>query len=301
MVEKKNRAVIGILLLVVFFFLILVIFATYTVEALKGSKNFDDDGKGGTIAVVEITGVILDAKETIEKLVKAHEAKDVRAIFIRIESPGGAVAPVQEIYDEIVRIDQEKPVYASIGSVAASGGYYIAAATRKIFSSPGSLVGSIGVILPHVDMTSLFEWIKLKPSPIKAGKFKDIASNSRPMTAEEKTILENMLNDVHKQFIEDILKKRKNVIKKDPLDYAEGQIFSGRQAQNLGLVDELLGLWGAGRKVHKELNLSGEFGFRYIKKKKESRLIKLMDDLAESLSNLDPLAQQNSPMYLMKR
>lgn len=300
MADRRNRAVIGILLLVAFFFLILIVFATYTIEALKSAKDFEEGGKDGTIAVVKISGVILQAKDTIEKLSKANKAKDVKAIFVRIESPGGAVAPVQEIYDEIIRIDKDKPVYASIGSIAASGGYYIAAACRKIFTNAGSLVGSIGVILPHMDLTKLYDFLKLKPDPIKAGKFKDIASSSRPMTKEEKAILQDMLDDVHNQFIEDILKKRKSIIKKDPSEFAEGQIFSGRQALKLGLVDEIAGLWKAGRKVHEELEIGGEFGFRRIKKKKESKFFKLIDNITETLNDIE-IKNNNSPMYLMGR
>ncbi len=299
--ENRNRAITGILLLVFLFFIILMVFAYFTVKALKTGESFNYDGQNGTIAVVEVKGIILDSKETIRRLGKAAKASDIKAIVVRIDSPGGAIAPVQEIYHEILRIDLEKPVYSSLASVAASGGYYIASATRRIYSNAGTMVGSIGVIMPRVDMTELFKWAKLKPEPLTAGRFKDLAASYRPMSDEEREILQSMLKDDHEQFIKDILLKRKEKIKGPVENVAEGQIFTGNQAMKLGLVDEIAGLWQAGRSIHEELKLSGEFGFKYIKRKKEFRFMKLLENIDEVSSKMEFLTKWgNAPMFLMK-
>src|SRR5690606_11778859 len=162
----------------------------------------------------------------------------VKAILMRIESPGGAVGPTQEIYEEIRRIDSAydpkvkgeqkgKPVYASIGSIAASGGYYISAATRKIFANAGSLTGSIGVIMQFVDASELIEWAKVRPEIIKAGRYKDFGGPNRALTVQERELLEKTLSSVHEQFRKDILAIRQDRIQGDLNELSQGQIFSG--------------------------------------------------------------------------
>ena len=192
MSAKNNRALFGILILVLFFFLILMGFSIYTLNAFKNSENSSLSfmPKGDEIAVIEVNGVIFDSKDIVEKLGKAKRNKKIKAIIMRIDSPGGAVGPSQEIYEEIRRIDQDKekgkPVYASFASLAASGGYYIGAATRKIYTNAGTLTGSIGVIMQFVDLSQLLRWAKVDSNVIKAGKYKDIGQPGRPMTKEEK-------------------------------------------------------------------------------------------------------------------
>ncbi|OUR97456.1 hypothetical protein A9Q84_08395 [Halobacteriovorax marinus] len=283
--------------MVFLFFIILMVFATYTVKVFNDeSKIFDSNSKKGQIAVVEVTGPIMNARRTVELLLKAEEDKTVKAIIIRINSPGGAVGPTQEIYEEIRRIDgawdpkdkksKGKPIYASFDAIAASGGYYLGAAARRIYASAGTLTGSIGVIMNFTDLSKLYEFVKVSPTPIKAGKYKDIGSPHRQMTKEEQDIMNGMITVVHKQFMRDIMATRKDKIKGDIIDIAQGQIFSGEEAMRLGLVDELAGLWKAGRAIHKELGLEGEFALKYIKKKKKSNLWDLIDNLDQATSNV---------------
>jgi protease-4 len=239
----------------------------------------------------------------MEKLQIALDSKNVKAVIVRIDSPGGAVGPSQEIFEEILRVDKDKkkgkPIYASLGSIAASGGYYVASAARKIYSNSGTLTGSIGVIMQLVDVSKLMEWAKIVSNTLKAGKYKDIGQPTRPITAEEKKLIENLLEGVHKQFVRDILKRRKDKIKGDIWKLAQGQIFSGEEAKTFGLVDEIAGLYEAGRRIHKELGLKGDPDLKFIKKKRGISFFELFENLDESLSNLTLLGKNpRLPMFL---
>jgi len=309
---NKNRAVYGVLLLVFLFFIILMIFASYTINVFNKESDYSGTNKKnkGSIAVVEVAGVIMEAKKTIELLHAAEEDKKVKAIILRINSPGGAVGPTQEIYEEIRRIDSSwdtsdkkegKPIYASFGSVAASGGYYLGAAARRIYASPGTLTGSIGVIMQFMDASKLFEKVMVNQKNIKAGRYKDIGSPTRPMTLEEQKLMEGMVLGVHQQFIKDIVKNRKTKLKSDINELAQGQIFSGEEAYKTGLVDELGSMWTAGRKIHKELKLKGKFGFKYIKKKKDVSFWDILQNIDEASANVNLFSWiSKTPLLLYK-
>lgn len=294
-----------------------MIFASYTMKSIRDGEKFGLDNSGlgkDAIGVIEVNGVIMESKDTIELLHRAEREKSIKAIIVRINSPGGAVGPSQEIYQEMLRIDNEhqeskgeegKPVYASFGTVAASGGYYIASAAREIYSNPGTLTGSIGVIMKFLNLSKLYEWAKVKTTNITAGKYKDIGDPSKDMTPEEKDILERVIGGVHQQFIDHIMEKRKDKIKGDINEIAQGQIFSGQQALEYGLVDHLGGLWEAGRKIHTDLGLEGKMNLKFIKKKKPSGIWKILDDMEEVSSNIlgivskDNGLRENSFYYQM--
>ncbi len=304
MTQTRSRAIVGIFALITLLFIIFLIFAFYTISSLRStSKNIENgmfDNTEAPIAVISIKGVIMDSKKAIESLFLAEKNKNIKAIILRIDSPGGAVGPTQEIYEEIRRIDQKIPVYASFGTVAASGGYYLGAATRKIYTNAGTLTGSIGVIMQFADMSKLYEFVKIKPQVIKAGKYKDIGSPSREMTAEEKALMDNMITKVHLQFIKDIMVTRKDRIKGDVMEHAQGQIFSGEEAMELGLVDEVAGLWEAGRRIHKDLKLKGEFDMQFIKLKKKFSFTEFFEGMEEAEERLKNLfqAQTTAPLFL---
>jgi protease-4 len=195
---------------------------------------------GSKVALITVEGVILDSKEVIEQLEKYRTNPSVKAIVLRINSPGGGVAPSQEIYEEILKTRQadKKPVVASFGSVAASGGYYVASATDLIVANPGSITGSIGVLLQIPNFSGLLQKIGVKSVVVKSGQHKDLASPTREMTDAERQILQGMLDDVHNQFI-DVVAKGRQIDRKKVEAIADGRIFSGREAQSLGLVDHL--------------------------------------------------------------
>ena len=181
------------------------------------------------------------------------------------------------------------PIYASFGTVAASGGYYIGAAAREIYSNPGTVTGSIGVIMQFMDLSKLYKFAMVDQKNIKAGLYKDVGQPNRAMTAEEESLLNRMIAGVHQQFISDITRRRKKRIKGDIQQIAQGQIYSGEQAKSLGLVDQLGGLYFAGRDIHKKLKLTDEFSLRFIEKEKRSNIwqvLRSLDTLAAKLIDL---------------
>lgn len=227
------------------------IFIFFLILILVASRFFDRPARfvvRSQVGVVEVEGVIVDSKKIIEQLDAFHENSSIKAIVLRVDSPGGGVGPSQEIYDEVKRIDADKPVVVSMGSVAASGGYYIAAPARVIFANPGTITGSIGVIMEFANFQELLDKIGLRSEVVKSGKHKDIGSPVRPMTEEDRALLQAMIDDVHSQFVDSVAAGRQLDVRK-VRSLADGRIFSGRQARELGLVDELGGLEAAIRRA----------------------------------------------------
>ncbi|HEY6973830.1 MAG TPA: signal peptide peptidase SppA [Nitrospiraceae bacterium] len=192
------------------------------------------------IALVRIEGVILDSQTTVGELKRFGENPSIKAIVLRIDSPGGGVVPSQEIYDAVQRVRNKsnKAVIASMGTVAASGGYYIAAATDRILANPGTLTGSIGVIMEMANIEGLLKKIGVEGVVIKSGRYKDVGSPLRKMSDEEQALLQSVMDDVHKQFIEAVAAGRSLEVA-DVKALADGRIFTGRQAKDAKLVDEL--------------------------------------------------------------
>ncbi len=207
------------------------------------------------IALVRIEGAILDSNQTVSELKRFGKNPLVKAIVLRIDSPGGGVVPSQEIHDAVKRVrdKHKKIVVASMGSVAASGGYYIAAATDHILANPGTLTGSIGVIMEIVNLEGLFKKVGVKSIVIKSGRHKDLASPFREMSAEDRRILQSVLDDVHQQFIQAVAEGR-SLSPDDVRLLADGRIFTGRQAQDMHLVDGLGNLDDA---IHVAADLAG--------------------------------------------
>lgn len=191
----------------------------------------------GKIGVVEIKGLITSAEKPIRELTEFRKDRHIRAIVLRIDSPGGAVGASQEIFEEVRRTDQVKPVVASLGSIAASGGYYAALGARKVIASPGTLTGSIGVIIKFPNLTEIFDKIGYHSEIVKSGKLKDIGAMNRPMTAEEKALLQDIIDNVHQQFVSAVAKSR-HLSHEQALKLADGRIFSGEQALKSGLIDQ---------------------------------------------------------------
>lgn len=193
---------------------------------------------GDKIAVVEVDGIITESESISKQIKEFGERDDIKVIVVRINSPGGGVGPSQEIYREIKKVNAKKKVVASMGAVAASGGYYIAAAANKIVANPGTITGSIGVIMEFANAEELLSKIGFKGYVIKSGEYKDIGSPLRGMKENEKRLLQNVIDDVHRQFVDVVAENRKlkvDVVKK----IADGRIFSGQQAKEIGLVDKI--------------------------------------------------------------
>ncbi|TAK57480.1 MAG: signal peptide peptidase SppA [Bacteroidetes bacterium] len=196
-------------------------------------------GSGDEVAVVEVKGVILDSEEIVRQLKKFNEDRSIQAIILRVDSPGGGVAASQEIYEEVRKIRESgKIVVVSMGSMAASGGYYVSCGANKIVANKGTLTGSIGVISQFMEFDSLMGKIGITMNTIKSGKMKDAGNPFRRMTAEDKEYFQSLMDDVHRQFIGVVESERK--LDHDTLvKYADGRVFTGEQALELGLVDTL--------------------------------------------------------------
>lgn len=224
----------GLFVLGCFFMLFLVTVFLFGTE--------DDDTistSGERVAVVELNEPILSSQEIVRQFKKYRENSSIKAIVFRVESPGGGVSASQEIYEEVKKTrDGGKPVVVSMGAVAASGGYYVACGASKIIANPGTLTGSIGVIFQFLHFNELMSKIGVDASTFKTGKFKDTGSPFRKTTEEEKKYLDLVLADVYDQFVSTVVTERK-LTRKHVEQYADGRIFTGRQALEYGFVDSL--------------------------------------------------------------
>jgi protease-4 len=261
--------------LLIFFFIILFFIGRYS-GGRPGHFTFGDK-----IAIVEIKGVITQSNEIIEELLQYLGDDGVKAIILRIDSPGGGVGPSQEIYREIMKIKTKKKVITSMGSVAASGGYYIACASNLIVANPGTITGSIGVLMEFTNFEDLLKKIGIKGLVIKSGEHKDIGSPFREMTPEEKRIMQEVLDNVHHQFIQAVADGRKLDFSK-VVQIADGRIFTGEQAKNFGLVDQMGNLQDAIEITAKMVGIEGKPNVLYPKKRLSIWEL-LMRDMASAI------------------
>ena len=263
MAGKKHPIliVLGILAGVGF---VLAIAMIIVLKVFTPSSNLSFSPK---IGVIPIEGAIMDSQAITEQLKKFKKDKGIKAIILRINSPGGAVGPTQEIYREVQRTLETKKVIASLGGVAASGGYYIAAATKKIVANPGTITGSIGVIMEFARFEDLLNKIGIKFEVLKSGEFKDIGSPHRELTARDKELISALIADIQKQFVDAVASGRDLSIEKTR-EIADGRIFSGAQAKELGLVDVLGNFQDAVELVKNMATIKGDVTLIYPKKNK---------------------------------
>jgi protease-4 len=246
----------------------------------------------GNIALIRLEGAITagggggglfgqaaSAEDIVRQLQKADEARQIKGILLRINSPGGSAAGSQEMYAEVLRIRKHKPVFVSMGDVAASGGYYVASASDRIFADPGTMTGSIGVISANLEMSGLFNKIGIKPEVMKEGKFKDMGSGLRPLTDSERQIMQKLLANVYDQFVAAVAEGR-GIKREEVVKMATGQIYSGEQALKLKLVDELGGMRPAVRALAKRAGIVG--APKVVEFRKRSLMDVLFGDVSAS-------------------
>ncbi len=224
-----------------------------------GSTLLPDRWKSpsGEIALVRIQGMLMDSQNIVRQLSNYRHNPNVRGIVLRIDSPGGAVAPAQEIYNEIMKLKADhKTVYASMGTVAASGGYYIACAADYVLANPGTLTGSIAAVMVFSNIEELTNKIGVKPVIIKSGKYKDVGSPLRGMKPEERKLLQSVVDDVHQQFVQAVAKGRGLPVS-EVNEIADGRIMTGQQALTLKLVDEMGGLEKTIELLAKKIGVEG--------------------------------------------
>ncbi|MEM7009014.1 MAG: signal peptide peptidase SppA [Thermodesulfobacteriota bacterium] len=224
-------------LTIVILFLIGFIFVAGIGTALlfSGKGSFTS---GDKVAVLRVHDVILDSQTYLDSIETISKDNKIKAIVVRIDSPGGSVGPSQEIYSELKELRETKPIVASIGDVGASGGYYIACAAETIYANPGAITGSIGVIAQFASYEKLLEWAKVDVEVIKSGKYKDVGSSFRQMTPQDREYLQELIDNVYSQFKSAVAESR-GLDSKEIDKVADGKIFTGEQALDLKLIDEL--------------------------------------------------------------
>lgn len=238
------------------------------------------------VALIKIEGPIIDPEKHIKELKEYVKDDTIKAIILRVNSPGGAVAPSQEIYEEVKKAAQKKPVVVSMGAVAASGGYYISAPATKIIANPGTLTGSIGVIMEFPNISGLMDKIGVKTEVVKSGRHKDIASVFRGIGEEERQILQGVMDNVHDQFMQAVAEGRKLEISK-VREIADGRVFSGEQALQAGLVDGIGNMEDAVLEAGKLGGISGEP--KVVTKKEKTGFFELIDSkLSGKIEQLFP-------------
>jgi protease-4 len=258
---RKHPVLLGLIVVGVILgvFLLSILFLTRFGE----KKAF---AHGEKIAVVDIKGVITSSRYIVQQIDNFKEDEDVKAIILRINSPGGGVGPSQEIYREVLRAKEKKKIIASMESVGASGGYYVACASDLIVANPGTITGSIGVVMEFSNVEDLLKKIGLRSYVIKSGKHKDIGSPLREMTPGERSILQGVIDSVHGQFVRAVAEGR-NMEESKVRRIADGRIFSGEQAKELGLVDRLGSLQDAIEIAAEMVGIEGKPALIYPKRK----------------------------------
>ena len=262
---------------VVFILLLFLISIIYTAIS-QGTRD--------KVALVRVEGPIIEAKSVVDEIKGYVKDSTVRAIVLRVDSPGGGVVPSQEIYEQVKKAKAAKKVVVSMGSVAASGGYYISAAADRIIANPGTITGSIGVIMVVPNLKGLLDKVGIKTEVVKSGKNKDLASVFRGIGQEEREIIQGVMDDVHEQFIAAVSEGRKIPLEKTRA-IADGRIFSGRQAINVGLVDEMGDLEYAIKSAATLAGIEGEP--EVVSKAEKSMLSRLLEGkMPEEISRVLP-------------
>ncbi|HVR37516.1 MAG TPA: signal peptide peptidase SppA [Thermoanaerobaculia bacterium] len=303
--RKKSRA--GVFFLGAFsgclVIVAIIIFVSFLAIAGSSSGDTGELSIGrDKIAILPIEGEILESRDAIEALHRYANNSMVKGIVVRINSPGGAIAPSQEIYAEIRKTREKsgKPIIASMDSVAASGGYYIASACDEIVANPGTITGSIGVILQWFEMKDLVQWAKLKPQTITSGPMKAAGSPYTELSDADRAYLQRIVSQLHLQFVHAVAEGRKGKISEAEVSkIADGRVFTGEEAVGLKLVDTLGSLDDAVRISAKRAGIKGEPA-RLWPRKREGSLLELLSGQNESESMLERIVSRHMPRFLYR-
>jgi protease IV len=263
--------------------IVLFVVSVYIASLLLGEKG--RFVTGGGVGLLEVRGPILESQEVIRQIHELNNDANVKTVVLRIESPGGGVGPSQEIYEEIKKLAERKKVVVSMGSVAASGGYYIAAPAAVIYANPGTITGSIGVLMKFTNMEGLMGKVGMKAYTLKSGQFKDIGSPVRPMTEQDQLMLQGVIDSTYGQFVAAVAEGRKLPVEEVKV-LADGRIYTGEQAKTLKLVDKLGNLEDAVAEAGRLAGLKGEPQLIRPSKKKKLLLDMLVEESAGKIGNL---------------
>jgi protease-4 len=280
-----------------FFIFTLLIFSLLYFSVRGGESDFDIGG-GDKIAVLDVEGVILQAKPFVDELKRYADDSSIKAIILRVDSPGGGAAASQEMYDAVrrVRDQKKKMIVASVQTVGASGAYYIASGANKIYANRASIVGSIGVIAEWVNYGDLLRWAKLKEVIFTAGTLKDAGNPVRDMTPAEKVYLQSLVDEMYGQFVRDVADGRKLKVD-DVKNMASGRVWTGEQALSLKLIDQIGGFQAAVDDTAKAVGIHGEPSLVHPEEKKKSLLDILFGDASQLLPAQARMLQSNNPGF----
>jgi len=276
--------------------------ATMFSAARNQTRSSGDFFSTQKVAVVPIEGEIIEARDTLDLLHRYADTATVKAIVIRLNTPGGAVVPSQEIYEEIRKIKSttHKPIVASLDSVAASGGFYIASACDEVVSNPGSITGSIGVILQWMNIKDLVAWAKMKPETIYSGAMKDAGDPMKDLTDAERAYLQRITEQFHAQFIHAVAEGRKGKMSEaDVTRIADGRVFTGEEALQLKLVDRIGNLDDAVNVAAKMAGIHGRPGVLYPKRRRPT-LFDLLSNTDDSESLVDRILSRRGATFLYR-
>jgi len=282
-----------------FFLFVAAIFVLVYIS-VRADDHAQFTGFGDRIAVVDLEGVIVDPKSIVAQLKKYGDDSSIKAIILHINSPGGGAAASEEIYREVrrVRDEKHKRIVASIETVGASGAYYVASGTNKIYANEASIVGSIGVIAEWYNYADLLKWAKLKEITLKAGEFKDTGSPTRDMTPAEKAYMQALIDDMHSQFIHNVATGRK-VKDEDIRPIADGRVWTGRQALPMKLIDQIADFQATVADTAKSVGISGEPTLVTPERERKSLLDLMFGDVSDLIPDRAKLMQTNVGFYYL--
>jgi protease IV len=298
--QSRSRVLLWVLVGGGAFFLFLLAVFTLVYFSMRSDSRTEFAAFGDKIGVVDLEGVILSPDETVRDLKKFADDSSIKAIIIHVNTPGGGAAASEEIYREVRRIRDEKKkrIVVSIGTVGASGGYYVASASNKIFANEASIVGSIGVIAEWYNYEELIKWAKLKAITLKAGEFKDTGSPTREMTPAEREYMQTLIDNMHAQFIHAVAEGRK-AKDEDIRAIANGKVWTGQQALPLKLVDQIGDFEACVKDTAKSVGIKGEPTLVRPLEKRRTLSDLLFGDVSEFLPTKARLMETNVGFYYL--
>jgi protease-4 len=301
MPERRSRTLLWILIGGgAFFLFVLAVFSLVYLTLHAGTSESGFGGFGDRLGVVDLDGVILSPQPVVGQLKKFADDSSIKAIILHVNSPGGGVAASEEIYREVKRIREEKKkqVVVSIETVGASGAYYIASASNKIYADQGSIVGSIGVIAEWVNYGDLLKWAKLKSIVFKTGEFKDTGNPTRDLTPAEQAYMQSLIDNMFGQFVHAVADGRSMKFE-DVKSIANGKVWTGEQALSMKLIDNVGDFEAAVKDTAKSVGISGEPTLVRAEKDRRTMLDLLTGDISQLIPAREKMLEQQVGFYYL--
>jgi protease-4 len=301
MAERRSRTLLWILIGGgAFFLFVLAVFSLVYLTLHAGSSESSLGGFGDRIGVVDLDGIILSPQPVVGQLKKFGDDSSIKAIILHVNSPGGGVAASEEIYREVKRIREEKKkkIVVSIETVGASGAYYIASASNKIYADNGSIVGSIGVIAEWVNYGDLLKWAKLKNIVLKTGEFKDTGNPARDLTPAEQAYMQSLIDNMFGQFVQAVADGR-GMKFEDVKSIANGKVWTGEQALSMKLIDNVGDFEAVVKETAKSVNISGEPTLVHPEKDRKTLLDLVLGDVSRYIPDTEKMLEQHVGFYYL--